>query len=613
MSSRLPAGGIEARYREVVDKIAGNLYASDPYRQQQSAHRDDVYGQRPGGGPPYENLLADWKHKEDLDDPFDQATVLCHLELAEERLCSYDNGKLHPVIQEFFNKFVHQYGHASIQECVGQPAVYVEGVSPFTAYLSFDNPLVAGQEFSTRAVRKKDWPICHEAFEPDGHVCVYGHHHYAGENAPCPECGVISYHLPEDKIAEGLWELHRSWLEVFEAEVSAWQVELRLPCPACDGIGNIFEDKYRPSYQLSTGKIWVRGAEVTNEEAHEVNLMSRGMMGVAPCKDCVCTGKKYPWIGDPQAFRPALDRARWAIPSTIQTGFCHTANTRVMGRVIADGMAFSSGSEVWLNIKDAYEKALPGMKGMWMREAVVKTDPLSTEGIKEDIDTHMKMGSAIADSIYKRKGIFAQMEEMRKADDERQLPGHLKIGFVAPDQEVRLWVNRSTPLSYVQTKAYARKPNGYLDPAWNQLVQVHIIFQCSWAVARDWHRHRTAFPWSLNIVDASSCDGSFEIHRAYKPLGTSQGDKAALMLKSYHLFEKFREAGDMEKAMLCIPFGTLVSMHTTMGLRDAVYMLELRANAHGANFEYEAQAKEALKKLKLKLGDLAGAIFQEIK
>jgi hypothetical protein len=30
-------------------------------------------------------------------------------------------------------------------------------------------------------------------------------------------------------------------------------------------------------------------------------------------------------------------------------------------------------------------------------------------------------------------------------------------------------------------------------------------------------------------------------------------------------------------------------------------MLELRANAHGANFEYEAQAKEALRQLKTSL------------
>lgn len=114
MSSRLPAGGIEQRYREVVEAIAKTL---------------------PNGKTSVTDQAED---------------VLTELEL-------------HPIVQEFFDKFVGQYGHASILECVGQPAVYVEGVSPWTAYLSFDNPLVAGQEFSTRAVRRRDWPLCREA------------------------------------------------------------------------------------------------------------------------------------------------------------------------------------------------------------------------------------------------------------------------------------------------------------------------------------------------------------------------------------------------------------------------------------------------------------------
>jgi hypothetical protein len=68
----------------------------------------------------------------------------------------------------------------------------------------------------------------------------------------------------------------------------------------------------------------------------------------------------------------------------------------------------------------------------------------------------------------------------------------------------------------------------------------------------------------------------------------------------------------MEKAMLCIPFGALVSMRTTMGLRDAVYMLELRHYAEGANPEYKAQAGEALRQLKVQLGaELCSVIFPE--
>lgn len=377
--------------------------------------------------------------------------------------------------------------------------------------------------------------------------------------------------------------LHESWLSVFEAEVEAWKVELRRPCQECHGDG---KNPHRGG-----------GEDGTDFRRH---------VDGRACIGCSGTGKKYPFIKDPQAFRPALDRARWAIPSTIATGMCHTANPRVMGRVIQQGLDFSAGqqrlhrtddecplcqngtldvkdgwascrgecgntfdagaympttapSKVWLDIKDAYEKALPGMAGMWSKEAV--------------------------------------------AGQAAELPAHLKMGFTAPRAEVNLSVQVSAdPSGY----AYQRKPRGYLDPCWNQLVQVHIEFQCSWAVARDWHRHRTAFPWHLNIIEDG--DGTFYLHKAYTPLSDFQ-ENAWLLSHSYEQFNEFREAGDMEKAMLCLPFGTLVSMRTTMGLRDAVYMLELRANAHGANHEYEAQAKEALRQLKKQLGDLRTVIF----
>jgi hypothetical protein len=360
--------------------------------------------------------------------------------------------------------------------------------------------------------------------------------------------------------------LHVAWLEVFEAEVEAWKVELRLPCE--------------------------------NETCRELVMLKQYF----DCPDCEGTGKKYPFITDPQAFRPALDRARWAIPSTIATGFCHTADVRTMGRAIQTGMDFSAttceacagrvavpednlvcsvcsgkgaaGSKIWQDIKEAYEEALPGMKGMWLREAVV--------------------------------------------GEERQLPGHLKIGFVAPGPEVTCVVHASLlakGADYAEglLGAYRRKPRGYLDPCWNQTVRVYIEFQCSWAVARDWHRHRTAYPWHLNIVESEKAHPVFLLHDAYRHFPNVETAKPAYELfhRSRVLFNKFREAGDMEKAMLCLPFGTLVSMRTTMGLRDAVYMLELRANAHGANFEYEAQAKEALRQLKEQLGDLAQTIFPE--
>jgi thymidylate synthase ThyX len=200
---------------------------------------------------------------------------------------------------------------------------------------------------------------------------------------------------------------------------------------------------------------------------------------------------------------------------------------------------------------------------------------------------------------------------------ETLLPGHLKIGWAVPGPEVRLHTSEThqhliAEAEYLAKErgVYVRSPRGYLDPSWNQFIQVTIEFQCSWAVARDWHRHRTAYPWNLDIV--SSSEHMLRLHKSYPFVGSVAVKMdgpvpryAQLLVQSSELFKKFKSEGDMEKAMLCLPLGTLVSMTTTMGLRDAVYMLELRANAHGANFEYERQAKEALKQLRKALGPLA--------
>lgn len=412
MASRMPAGGIQQRYRDVVTAVG--------------------------------------------------------LE-GEERLCGYP---LHPRVREFFDKFVLRYGHGSIKELTGSPSVFFEGISMHTSYLSFDNPLVAGQEFSTRALRRKNWPMCFEA------------------------CG-----LPE------LQSLHDDWLAVFDAEVETWK-------------------------------------EYFNVPAH------RARHGVE----------------DKEPFRPALDRARWALPSTIATGVSHTSNVRAMGRVIADGKAFTNNSKTWALIQHTYEKALPGLKGMWLREAV--------------------------------------------AGDGSPLPGHLRIEGVQGPPSVRVNVQLSERVESLE--AYRRQPKAYLDPQWNQLGRVEIEFPCSWMVARDWHRHRCVYPWRARFVETPA--GEFQLHDTYTPVSklalefVGEGGNRVrrfihLMDRSRDLYERFRREGDMEKAMLCIPGGTLMSMRASGGLRDVTYMLELRANAHGANFEYKSQALLALTLLKQQLGE----------
>ena len=128
MASRAPLGGIKARYKQVVDAIYADV------------HPKWAEFAKKMGGTPESGDAAAW-------------------DAAENLLCEYP---LHPKVQKFFDDFVGKYGHSSIMELTGQPSVYTEGISWLTAWLLFDSPLCAGQEFSTRAVQHKDWPIARE-------------------------------------------------------------------------------------------------------------------------------------------------------------------------------------------------------------------------------------------------------------------------------------------------------------------------------------------------------------------------------------------------------------------------------------------------------------------
>jgi len=281
---------------------------------------------------------------------------------------------------------------------------------------------------------------------------------------------------------------------------------------------------------------------------------------VRECTACEGTGKKHP-TADKEPFRPALDRARWAIPGTIATGFAHTGNLRERARTFKDAIAVAGKSggqtvQLWKNIRQAYDESLPGMGGMGLREA-----------------------------LYEEKTF--------------RIPGHLKPKITTKKPEVRVGLHVvGTPYDLEKVKPFSR-PMGekmYVDPYFNAFAQVTIAFQCSLAVSRDWHRHRTAYPWRLNVVEDEM---GVMIHPAYDEALSQEGNSStdALLEESTKVFHHYFDEGDTYRAMLALPFGTLVEMEATMGLRDALYMLELRAFTKGANFEYKAQATEALKKL----------------
>jgi hypothetical protein len=140
----------------------------------------------------------------------------------------------------------------------------------------------------------------------------------------------------------------------------------------------------------------------------------------------------------------------------------------------------------------------------------------------------------------------------------------------------------------------------YADPWTNRETRVFLDIDCSIAVARDWHRHRTLYPWSMSL--ALDNEGFIQIARDYQPKSDYAKEQFQVTLKrSTDLYKKFMGQGDVQRAALALPLGTRVHISGSGGFRDVKYTLELRAFAHGANFEYKRQAESALKIL-LRMG-----------
>ncbi len=490
MASRLPSGGIKARYTQVLESIlsAGALH-------------------------PVDNLAH-----------------------AEELLTSYP---LHPRVQGFFDEFVGRYGHSSIQEQTGEPAVYLEGCSWFTNWLLFDSPLVSGQEFSTRAVRRADWPMARESRIVEG---------IAWDEA-----------VSESTVTDpSLVSLHQEWLKVFEAEIAWWTGEFKSPCPSCHDLPISVAEAFKSHPHVTNvtwdGEVKVDGSVTGDSVLFEPlwdDLVSTPHASYDRCKTCGGTGKKYP-TADKEPFRPALDRARWALPGTISTGACFTSNVRERARVIRDSSLVGGEQSVWEDLTEVYKKALPGIS----------------------------------------------VHAFRSPPPDHQIPGHLQ-SILRPAKrltspsgvEVRIFNNKgncrgSTPY----TRA---RPRTYSDPWRNRDTRVEVTIDCSIATARDWHRHRTMYPWHMALVkdagDRLVLSPDYEIKSDY-----ALSKYESLVNRSSHLHAEFMAAGDVQRAALALPLGTLVQISGSGGYRDVLYTMELRAHAHGANFEYKRQAESCL-------------------
>ncbi len=530
MASRAPVGGIKARYAEVVDAVAESNWDGPLGSKMGSGNIHYAEGWKETVARTFEDPALQEVH----DDRLNEARSV-----AEDQLCEYP---LHPRVQKFFDLFVGKYGHSSVMELTGSPSTYTEGVSWYTAYRSFDNELVAGQEFSTRAVRHRDWPMARECFDTA-----------TGEPHPL------------------LQALHDGFFEVNDAEVEWWHAEFTSSCPECDGHGVLLQ-RSPDDIEITLTGLWrihppdakgllvgvARRTDGTFAHSEASILPGDQVIAVDGCTACGNTGKKYP-TADKEPFRPALDKARWSLPGTLATGFSHAGNLRVMARVIQDGIrqARTEGSEsvvrVWQGIADTYAAALPGLAGIGLSEAVYSA-----------------------------------------AKQTAPLPAHLHVGDAddGPEVEIDTGAFLEGIPNFVPSRTRGTK--AYLDPFFNHLCTVGVAFRCSLAVARDWHRHRTLFPWFLDIV----WEDGIKMHSAYEP--KSEIGKARLpelLRMASEAYMAFKAEGDHYRAMLCLPLGTLVRLSGQGGLRNVVYMLELRRDAVGANFEYQAQAVTAVRLL----------------
>lgn len=391
-------------------------------------------------------------------------------------------------------------GNSSVMELTGSPTVGVEGVSWFTAWLLFDSPLVAGQEFSTRAVRRTDWPMARESYREDALASSILQ---AEDERILREVGGADIDLtgfvspPILTPIPALAELHREWLEVYEAEVAWWTEHLADPA-------------------------------------------NRAALGIA----------------DKEPFRPALDRARWALPGTFATGAAFASHVRERARTLRDASHVNRGtpSGVWADIGTAYRAAVPGLAQYGLREAVVDGD--------RDLPGHLR-------SIL------------------CPVPGNEHPSGVDVDLRVCDWSWEAGVYPYARTR-----DRSYADPWFNRMVHVRVSIECSLAVARDWHRHRTMYPWHLGVVVRGN---AISLDRRYEPKSpTAVSRTSDLLRRSHDLYRGFHDAGDVERAALALPMGTRVVVSGVGGLRDVLYTLELRAHAHGANFEYREQAEAAL-------------------
>jgi hypothetical protein len=372
----MPEGGVARRYLELVEKVAISIVNSyddgSPVPESERLWPDIIQAIRNPQLPDKHNLRYQYtKYMED----------------AESRLCEYP---LHSIVAQHFQKWVGEYGHSSITESNAEPCVFIDGCSRWLAWLLFDNPLVSGQEASTRALDFGKRPMCPEVFIPYSWEKEWKHKIDMTTPATVIETHEHTIHnyVPHPELKA----LHTDWMAIRNSELEWWKEDFRKSCEKCY--------PEHPSQEMLTAlgvpETFIKGS---------TEYSSIQAVATAQCTACGGTGKKHPTF-DPQAgaFRPAFDRSRWALPGTISTGCAFSYSLRAAARTLAMAYEYAreSHNEPAISILDgiyaAFWAGAPGLAPLVLKKPkipLLRPGEIYMEGPAEHVEVPIVDGKPV--------------------------------------------------------------------------------------------------------------------------------------------------------------------------------------------------------------------------
>lgn len=435
MMSRSPKGGIIARYKQIVVTVAKEDWEAS------NAHLPE------GSAPTWEEMVAH---------PTGYSGVNSALRRAENSLKTYPlpkcihNDKFNPKTYDrelgvdadghkpgFQDLNVALYGHGSIKELIGRPLVFIEHISWWFAYLTFDNPLVRGQEMSTRAIWRKNWQVAGDSLD-------------------------ITHPL-NGRIAE----MHALGLQIAAAEVAAWKAERLAPCETCGGDGIDMLRKHcepcegtgrkHPSFDPQSSfrfafdhARWALPGTIETGVAHAADVRTMGRV-ISVMEDLAAASNHEP---------------AW--------------------RILEE-------------VKEAYRQAIPGLGSMWNREAIhddaEEWAEITTRQIRQRARARLPGNIHFAPWTPRERREHENMYSYRNA-----IHPNTYVPDSPTDVVVKVH-HLGTPENLQQANVFERTSRRqYTDSYFNHHAVVDEAIYCCIGLSRDWHRHRPMMPWQIRVV-----------------------------------------------------------------------------------------------------------------